>query len=189
MTDMLPLLKFQTIFKSTVWGGRRIADFKGIPSQGDNIGESWEISPLEGAESVVSEGEFKRMTIGQLTRQYSNEILGRRVKDKFGSIFPLLIKFIDSNSDLSIQVHPDDEYAVKKYGANAIGKTEFWYALSPTAGAYVYSGFSRQTTPDDLRLRIDNQTLTDVLARYDVEAGDVFFYLQGEYTQSVPGTF
>lgn len=176
---MLPLLKFEPYFKSVLWGGQRIAEFKGIPSRGDTIGESWEISPMPGHESKVAEGKFKGQTLNQLTTEFGDDLLGKKINERYGGKFPLLVKYIDSREDLSIQVHPDDKMALEKHGPDASGKTEMWYSLLPEEGAFLYSGFTRQTTPDEVREKIADNTIMDILAKFFVHPGDVFFLPAG----------
>lgn len=176
---MLPLLKFTPYFKPVIWGGTRIAQFKGLPSQGDNIGESWEISPMPGHESVVAEGPLKGMTINQIADAHPVELLGEKVNQLYNGRFPLLVKFIDSASDLSIQVHPDDQLARRKHGPDASGKTEMWYSLLPAEGAFLYSGFIRPTTPEELRAKIADHSVVDLLAKFHVKPGDVFYLPAG----------
>lgn len=178
-TFMLPLLKFDPYFKSVIWGGRRIAEFKGIPSQGDKIGESWEISPMPGHESVVAEGSFKGLTLNQITKDHAEDLLGKKVNERYEGRFPLLVKYIDSRDDLSIQVHPDDRLAMLKHGSEASGKTEMWYSLLPEEGAFLYSGFIRPTTPGEVRAKIADNTIMDLLAKFYVKPGDVFFLPAG----------
>ena len=132
---MLPVLKFTPIFKSVLWGGTRIAEFKGIESQGDHVGESWELSPMPGHESEVADGPFKGKTLPEMLHEHGREIMGEKLYERYGDHFPLLIKFIDSTQDLSIQVHPDDELAAKRH--NSLGKTEMWYSVLPTPTAYL----------------------------------------------------
>lgn len=87
-TNNLPVLKFTPIFKSVIWGGKRIAEYKGLPSQGDHVGESWELSPMKGNESVVSEGEYKGKTLPELMASHGKEIMGERLFEKYGTHFP-----------------------------------------------------------------------------------------------------
>lgn len=176
---MLPLLKFTPYYKSVIWGGKRIAEFKGIPSPGETIGESWEISPMPGHESVVAEGPFKGQTLNQLVTTYPEELLGKKIVDKFNGRFPLLVKYIDSREDLSIQVHPDDDLAHRKYGPEASGKTEMWYSLQPENGAYLYSGFSRPTNPEEVRQKIADNSVMELLGKFYVNPGDIFFLPAG----------
>ena len=120
---MNAILKFEPIFKSVIWGGQRIARFKGIAPQGDHVGESWELSPMEGNESVVAEGPFKGIGLNSLIADHGDEIMGARLMKACGGRFPLLIKFIDSTDDLSVQVHPDDDLAARRHNGS-LGKTE-----------------------------------------------------------------
>ncbi len=160
----LPILKFTPIFKSVIWGGTRIAQFKNMPSQGDHVGESWELSPMKGNESVVSEGPFEGRTLNQLMAERGSEIMGERLYARFGQHFPLLIKFIDSTDDLSIQVHPDDALAARRH--DSLGKTEMWYSVMPAEGAYLYAGFKSRITPDEFRAKVADNTIVDVLGKY-----------------------
>lgn len=171
---MIPVLKFTTYFKPVIWGGERIARFKNIPSQGTDIGESWELSPMPGHESVVADGPYKGVTLNDLVASHPDEILGKKVNARWHGKFPLLVKFIDSNDDLSIQVHPDDPYAALNH--NSLGKTEMWYSIDPQPGAYLYAGFNRPMDAATFRQMIADNTIVDALARFDVAKGD-FFYL------------
>ena len=178
-----PILIFEPRFKSVIWGGKRIAEFKGVPSQGDNIGESWELSGVPGHESVVADGMFKGKNLRELLRDHSDEIMGGRLAARFGDEFPLLIKFIDSSDDLSVQVHPDDELARKRH--NCSGKTEMWVSIAPEKGAYLYSGLNRVLTPDEYRQRISDNTIIECLGKYYPEKGDVFFVLEIQETSDI----
>lgn len=184
---MLPILKFNPIYKSVLWGGTRIAEFKGIPSQGPTIGESWELSPMPGHESVVAEGPFAGQTLNALVDSYGNALMGEKLLKRFGNHFPLLIKFIDSTRDLSIQVHPDDTLAAKRH--NSLGKTEMWYSVLPTSTAYLYAGFSQEMTPDKFRHMVAESTIVDALAKYYTKPGDVFFLPAGRVHAIGQGNF
>ncbi len=174
---MIPVLRFTTYYKSVIWGGERIARYKGLPSLGSDIGESWELSPMPGHESVVAEGPFKGETLNALVARFPEEILGKRVNDKWHGKFPLLVKFIDSNDDLSIQVHPDDRLAKKRH--DSLGKTEMWYSLDPQPGAYLYAGFNKKMDPATFRRMIEENTIVDALGKFDVEKGDLFYLPAG----------
>ena len=106
-------LKFRPILKSLVWGGEKIAPFKHIETTQHNIGESWELSGVQGNESVVANGEYAGRTISELVAQFKDRLIGKRNYARTGNEFPLLIKFIDAKQDLSIQVHPDDALAAE----------------------------------------------------------------------------
>ncbi len=114
-------LKFKPILKTVVWGGEKIAPYKEVVTDQHNIGESWELSGVKGHESVIANGEFEGKTITELVEQFKGKLVGEKVYANTGNEFPLLIKFIDAKSDLSIQVHPNDELAAKRH--NSKGKT------------------------------------------------------------------
>lgn len=185
--EKLPVLGFTPIFKSVLWGGRRIAEFKHMPGQGDTIGESWELSPMPGHESVVAGGEFAGQTLNELCTRFGAELLGTDVTARFGDSFPLLIKFIDSTKDLSIQVHPDDALAAERH--QSLGKTEMWYSVAPAPGAYLYAGFDRKMTPETFVDAIKGGTIVSTLNRYDVKSGDVFYLPAGRVHSIGQGNF
>ena len=139
-------IKFKPIFKTLVWGGEKIAPFKGIRTDQHNIGESWEISGVKNDESVVANGPLAGKSITELVHEYKDRLVGKANYARTGDEFPLLVKFIDARQDLSIQVHPDDELAARHHpGQN--GKTEMWYVVSGDANAHLMSGLSRRITP------------------------------------------
>ncbi len=183
----MEILKFDPIFKSVIWGGKRIAEFKGLPSQGDHIGESWELSPMEGHESVVSQGTFKGATLPSLIANHGNEIMGERLMKKYDGKFPLLIKLIDSSDDLSVQVHPDDELAAKRH--NSLGKTEMWYSIAPAEGAYLYAGFSKHIDAAEFRRQVAENEIIPSLHKYFTHPGDIFFLPAGRVHSIGRGNF
>ena len=177
---MLPLypLKFKTIYKDKIWGGKKIntylhKDFGSLP----NCGETWEISGVKSDVSVVSDGELAGESLAGLLEKYQDELVGKRVYEHFGNIFPLLIKFIDANEDLSIQVHPDDELAKKRH--NSFGKTEMWYVIEADPGSTLIAGFNKELTQQEYLDKFNNGHLTDILNKENVQAGDVFFLPAG----------
>lgn len=173
----LGILRFAPYNKSVIWGGKRIASFKGVPATDNSIGESWEISGLEGFESKVLEGPLSGMDINTLLSNYGKEILGTRLYSIYGNKFPLLIKFIDANKDLSIQVHPDNQLAMQRH--KCWGKTELWYTLDSMPGSYIYSGLQEDITPEELKEHIAKNTFNDVLAKFYPQRGDLFFLPAG----------
>jgi mannose-6-phosphate isomerase len=184
---MLYPLKFKPILKEVIWGGSDICPFKGISPVQKGIGESWEVSHVDGNYSVVANGSLEGTNLDELIKTYGSKLLGQKVMERFGDTFPLLIKFIDAQDDLSIQVHPDDELAKKRH--NSFGKTEMWYVVKAADGAKLYSGFCEQINPDEYVKRVGNNTITDVLKRYDVKAGDVFFLPAGRVHAIGAGCF
>ena len=181
------MIKFEPLLKQTLWGGSKIIPFKHLDAQLDIVGESWEISGVKDSETVVANGPFKGMSLNQLVREQKELLVGKENYQRFGDEFPLLIKFIDACQDLSIQVHPTDEIAHRQ--GKSRGKTEMWYALEPTPGAQLYNGLKQQITPEQYKEMVENDTITDALARYEVSEGDVFFIPAGRIHAIGAGCF
>ncbi len=184
---MLYPFVFKPILKKIIWGGSAICPFKGITPVQDGIGESWELSHVEDNYSVVANGPLEGKSLDELIKSYGSKLLGVKVKERFGTTFPLLIKFIDAHADLSIQVHPDDEMAKKRH--NSFGKTEMWYVINAAKGAALYSGFSQQIDAEEYVKRVKENTIMDVLQRYEVAPGDVFFLPAGRVHAICAGCF
>lgn len=184
---MLYPFTFQPILKKIIWGGADICPFKGITPVQEGIGESWELSHVEGNYSIVAEGELAGKSLDDLIRAYGKQLLGEKVMQRFGTTFPLLIKFIDARDNLSIQVHPNDELAKARH--NSFGKTEMWYVVKAAKDAALYSGFSQQIDAEEYVKRVENNTIMDVLQRYDVNEGDVFFLPAGRVHAIGAGCF
>ena len=175
---MLYPLKFHPIFKDKIWGGKKIQSIlKKDFSPLDNCGESWEISGVPDSESKIKNGQLSGHTLNQVIREYKGRLLGIRVYEKFENQFPLLIKFIDANDDLSIQVHPEDELAWKRH--KSFGKTEMWYIIQADENAELIAGFNKEMNKNLYMDHFHNGTLIDVLNREKVKAGDVFFIPAG----------
>ena len=170
-------LKFQPILKKIIWGGDEIVKFKNLEKKESEIGESWEISAVENNVSVIKNGSFANTPLNILIDKTRDKLVGKKIYDKFGNKFPLLIKFIDARDDLSIQVHPDDSLAKKRH--NSFGKTEMWYIVKAEQGASIYSGFKKGITPEEYIERIADNTFTDTLEEHFVQEGDVFFMPAG----------
>lgn len=184
---MIQPFKFIPIFKHTLWGGDKIHRFKNMPATSHCIGESWELSGVEGSESVVAEGPHQGQTINQLVTYYREKLVGKDNYRYFGNEFPLLVKFIDAAKDLSIQVHPDDEKA-KKYGFPR-GKTEMWYILPSEKDAMLYAGLNRKLTPKQYKEMVENDTICDAISTYRVRKGDCFFIPAGRIHSIGRGCF
>ena len=177
MGSLYPL-KFKTIYKDKIWGGQKIRtylhkDFGPLP----NCGETWEISGAKSDVSVVDNGALRGETIATILEKYQAELVGKTVYGRFGNVFPLLVKFIDANEDLSIQVHPGDELAQKRHGS--FGKTEMWYVIEADKGSTLISGFNKEITEQEYLDKFNSGHLTDILNKEDVAAGDVFFLPAG----------
>ncbi len=175
---MLYPLTFKTIFKDKLWGGQKIKTVLG-KDYGDlpNCGETWEISGVEGNVSVVDNGELAGRSLRDLIAEYKGRLVGNRVYEKFGDEFPLLVKFIDANDDLSIQVHPDDKLAKQRH--DSFGKTEMWYIMQSDPGSTLITGFNQEVTRELYQKTFNEGKLTDILNREEAEAGDVFFLPAG----------
>lgn len=181
-------LKFKPYLCSKVWGGEKIAAFKGVYTTRNRIGESWEISAVEGHVSVVSDGPLAGRTLTDLIKEYGAALVGKKVFEKSGTEFPLLIKFIDAKDNLSVQVHPDDVMAAR-IAPGLKGKTEMWYVVGADKGARLLSGLTQEITPEEYEEKVGDNTITDVLASYDVHPGDVFFLPAGRIHAIGAGVF
>lgn len=187
MINKLYPLTFEPLLKEVIWGGQDIRPFKGLEPSDEKIGESWEISHVEGNFSIVAEGVLKGQNIDELFRSYGARLVGHSVLERFPERFPLLIKFIDAQDNLSIQVHPDDKLGMARH--NSFGKTEMWYVVKASPTAKLYSGFSQQSSPEDYVERIAQGTIMEVMQEYKVEAGNVFFLPAGRVHAIGAGCF
>jgi len=186
---MLYPLVFEPIFRQMVWGGEKIPAYKGVKTDIGHIGESWEISAYGDKISVVANGPLAGRDLNSLVKEFKAELVGKHVYADTGDEFPLLIKFIDALSDLSIQVHPNNEMAARVHGPEAKGKTEMWYVISADPGAALYCGLKKAITPDDYTRMVADGTITDALQRYEVQPGDVFFLPAGRVHSICSGCF
>lgn len=183
----MSLLKFVPILKSTLWGGDKIITYKHLDSSQQQVGESWEISGLKGFETHVSEGKYKGMSINEVVSLEKEHLLGLANYRRFGNEFPLLIKFIDAHNNLSIQVHPDDETA-HRHG-KPCGKSEMWYCLPSDDGAKLYNGLRRNITTEEYKKMVEDGSICDALAQYELHEGDVFFIPAGRIHAIGKGCF
>lgn len=177
MAALYPL-QFKTIFKDKIWGGHKIntylhKDFAPLP----NCGETWEVSGVKNDVSVVASGALQGETLAELVEKYQADLVGQQVYERFGNEFPLLVKFIDANEDLSIQVHPNDELAKKRH--NSLGKTEMWYIMEADPGSTLISGFNQPLDENTYLDKFNSGHLMDVLNKEKAIAGDVFYLPAG----------
>ncbi len=168
---------FLPYLKSVIWGGEKIKALKGIVTDQECIGESWEISGVPGHESVVADGNDKGMKLPELIDKYKGDLVGKEVYARFGNKFPLLVKIIDAKQGLSVQVHPDDALAEKRH--NSLGKTEMWYIMDTDKDAKIYAGLSEQIDPDKYTELVAENKIMDVIAKHDSHPGDLFFLPAG----------
>ena len=180
-------LKFKALLKQTIWGGDKIIPFKHLDDHLENVGESWEISGVPGNETVVADGEYAGKKLHELVIEQKDKLVGKANYERFGDEFPLLIKFIDARQDLSIQVHPTDEIA-KRQGKER-GKTEMWYIMDSDKDAKLYSGLKMQITPEQYKAMVEDDTITDALAQYEVKEDDCFFLPAGRIHAIGTGCF
>ncbi|MBP3361414.1 MAG: class I mannose-6-phosphate isomerase [Clostridia bacterium] len=170
---MKEAVRLAPAFKDYLWGGTKLKTEFNKKSGLDKVAESWELSTHPDGCSTVVSGEFAGMSLPEYLSRTGSA--GRKAENF--EFFPILIKFIDAKDNLSIQVHPSDEYALKN--ENSFGKTEMWYILSCEENAFLYYGFSRCITKEEYRERIENNTITEVLNKVYVKKGDVFFIPSG----------
>lgn len=171
-----PLL-FEPNLHTVVWGGNQLRTYKGLEPTDEPIGESWEVSAVPSSTSVISNGEWKGRDLTSVISEHPEEILGRSVNNKYHGQLPLLVKFIDAKRDLSIQVHPNDEMAQREHGK--MGKSEMWYIIKADEGAHLYAGFKQEITPYEYQKRVEDGSITEVLADHKVKSGDVFYLPAG----------
>ena len=172
---MLYPLKFHPILKKKIWGGERLA-YKSEKHE-ESIGESWEISAVEDNISVVSNGILADNDLQELIEVYMGDLVGDHIYEKFGIEFPLLIKYIDANDDLSIQVHPDDKTAKERH--NAYGKTEMWYIVDAEKDASLVLGFNHEIDKATYLQALHHNKLMDLLNVQKVKKGESFFIPAG----------
>lgn len=176
MNTLYPI-KFAPICFEKIWGGNRLKTLLNKKYDSKNCGESWEISGVEGNISVVANGFLKGNDLSELIEIYMGDLVGDKVYEKFGAEFPLLIKFIDAQDDLSIQVHPNDELSKERH--NAFGKTEMWYVVDVAEGALINSGFNQPVNKEKYIEYLENGNLIDLLKYDEADVGDVYFIPAG----------
>ena len=185
MKTLYPL-KFKSIYKDKIWGGRKIKDvfgkdFAPLP----NCGEAWVVSGVPGFESIVENGFLAGNSLNELLEIYMGDLVGEKIYEEQGEEFPILIKFIDANDYLSIQVHPDDELAQQRGFKN--GKSEMWYIIDAEKDAELISGFSKKVEKDDYKNHLENKTLKSILNFEKVKKDDVFYMPAGRVHALGPG--
>ncbi len=175
--ELYPLL-FRSIFKEKIWGGTKLntilnKNFEPLKT----CGETWEISDVEDSLSVVSNGYLAGKNLKEILTEFQDKLVGQHVYQQFGNAFPLLVKFIDAQQDLSVQVHPNDALAAARN--QGFGKTEMWYVVQADEDAKIVSGFSEQITPQKYSQMVDNHTIMDVLNHEKATQDDIFFIPAG----------
>ncbi len=185
MNTLYPL-KFKPVFKDKIWGGHKIKEVLGMDfGKLPNCGEAWVVSGVEGNPTLVSNGFLAGNELNELVSIYMGDLVGDEVYDKFGDEFPLLIKYIDANDWLSIQVHPDDVLAAKRKTGQ--GKTEMWYIIEAEKEAELISGFSKKVSKESYQKYLDESRLKEILNFEKIKKGDVFFIPAGRVHALGPG--
>lgn len=183
-------MKFVPIGSRRPWGGTYLADKLGktftelgedgfemeIPKT-EKIGESWEIADMGNEDSPIQNGYLAGNTISDIMETYLERVVGEKVFDRYGTQFPLLIKFLDINDKLSVQTHPDDETAAQRY--DSLGKTEVWYIIDAQPNAVIYAGFKEDTDPSEFYYACKNGTADRLLNVIHPKKGDVLFIKPG----------
>lgn len=185
MNTLYPI-KFKSIFKSKIWGGQKLKTVlnKAIDEK-EPVGESWELSGVEGDISIVENGFLAGNNIHELIEIYMGDLVGDKVYETFGDEFPLLFKFIEANDFLSIQVHPDDEMARERHGS--YGKTEMWYVVHAEKDAELIAGFNQKMDKESYLRHLGSSTLREILSFEKVSTGDAFFIPAGHVHATGPG--
>ena len=185
MNRLYPL-KFSPVYKERIWGGGRIRDMLGLDfAPLPRCGEAWVLSGIPGSQSPVANGFLKGNELNELVEIYMDDLLGEKVFERHKEGFPILIKFIDANDYLSIQVHPDDALAAKRKIGN--GKSEMWYILRADPGAMLFTGFNRPMNRAEYLRHFKAGTLKEILNREQVKAGDAFYIPAGRVHALGPG--
>ena len=174
-TKLYPM-QFEPNLQTKVWGGEKLTQWKQLPEQ-QHIGESWEVSAVDKSPSVIANGTWAGYALTEVIKKMPEAILGKEVAKKYNNQLPLLVKFIDSNDDLSVQVHPNDEMAARLH--QGMGKTEMWYVLSAEPGACIYAGFQKALSPEEYARRVADGSIMKALAKHEIYAGDVFYIPSG----------
>lgn len=170
-------IKFTPLYKYRIWGGEKLKTILHKNYQEDHIGESWEISDVKGDETVVSQGHLEGKTLKTLIIEYKEDIVGQKVYNAFGTDFPLLIKFIDAKTPLSIQVHPNNEIAKERH--NSFGKNEMWYVMEAEKDAELIVGFNQQVDKASYVKALESGCILEILNNDVVSKGDTYYIPTG----------
>ena len=170
-------LTFNPILKERIWGGDKLTTVFNKGSERSGIGESWELSDVDGDISIVSNGPLKGKSLKDLIQTYKGKLVGEKVYDLFGNNFPILIKYIDAKAPLSIQVHPSNELAKTRH--NSFGKNEMWYIMEAEEHAELIVGFNKELTQESYQRTLDEGQILEVLNSEEILKGDAFYIPTG----------
>ena len=171
----MAILKLKPACKDYIWGGRRLIDEYNKPYEGERLAETWEMSCHPDGPSVIVNGEHAGKSLAEYVTEQGKGVLGSNCQ--IFQDFPIMIKFIDAKDNLSIQVHPNNIYALEH--EHQYGKTEVWYVLDAGENAFLYYGFKHEISKEEFAERIANNTLLEVLNAVPVHKGDVFYIPAG----------
>lgn len=170
-------VKFTPLYKYRLWGGEKLKTQLNKDYDENNIGESWEISDVKGDETKVANGPLAGKTLKELIQEYKGDFVGSSVYKTFGEDFPLLIKFIDAKTPLSIQVHPSNELAKERH--NSFGKNEMWYVMGADKDAELIVGFEKEIDKAEYQKHLEDDTILEVMHHETVKKGDTFYIPTG----------
>ncbi len=171
-------IKFEPILQEKIWGGSKLHSVLNKKCTSDTTGESWEISGVDGYISTVSNGDYKGESLVSLLENHTSEFVGAANYERFGNEFPLLIKFLDAKTNLSVQVHPDDEMAQKNH--NSYGKTEMWYIMDHEEEAEIILGLKDKNVNKEILRNVNGDNVYDVFNKEKVNRGDAYFIPAGK---------
>ncbi|WP_298247072.1 type I phosphomannose isomerase catalytic subunit [uncultured Christiangramia sp.] len=171
-------IKFRPILQEKIWGGNKLRDILNKTTDKENVGESWEISGVKDFISEVSNGSEKGQKLTDLIKKYKADLMGEEIYKRFGDDFPLLIKFIDAKTDLSVQLHPNDALAKQRH--DSFGKTEMWYVMQADKGSKLNIGFNKTTNKEEYVNHLENKKILDILNFEEVDKGDSVFINTGK---------
>lgn len=174
-TKLYPML-FEPNLQTKVWGSIDLTAWKELPLQ-RHIGESWEVSAIPTSPSVIANGTWAGYTLNEVIRKMPEAMLGKAVAQQHDNQLPILVKLIDTDDDLSVQVHPDDAMAHRMHSQR--GKSEMWYVINAQPDSYIYAGFKEALTPEEYARKVADGTILEALAKHEVHAGDVFYLPAG----------
>ena len=170
-------IKFIPILKHKIWGGKKLNKILNKESDASDIGESWEISTVDNDVSIIANGAYKNESLQVLLNKYKDKLVGKKVYRTFKNNFPLLIKFIDANTDLSVQLHPNDKLAMQRH--KSFGKTEMWYIMQSDAASRLILGFKDGITSEDYQKHLNEKSIVSILNEVSVAEGDTYFLPTG----------
>ena len=184
---MLYPLKFKKVLIPKVWGGRNLQEKLGIELPDDrNFGESWEVSSHKNGMSEVENGYLSGRQLQSLLEEFKQELVGEEIYTKYGNRFPLLIKYLDVNDRLSIQVHPSDEYALKNH--NELGKCESWFIMYASDDAKLIMGMKKGINKEKFLDKTKNNDFVDLFNVVSVKTGDIIDVIPGSVHASLEGS-